>query len=132
MSSFGPAERPRTYVLWTPWALFDLTREPGSTGRRPLSLEAPVEVPAGSPLILAVPAGARVDIDGRRLRAQRETNAFDLGHHRYMLYSLCIGTRDEGAPHVRGLRQARSTQPPSDSPRRRTSWTWPFTRQYPF
>ena len=97
MSSFGPAERPQAYVLWTPWALFDLTREPGSTGRRPLWLEAPVEVPAGWPLILAVPAGARVNVDGRRLRAQRETNAFNLGHHRYMLYSLCIGTRDEDA-----------------------------------
>lgn len=97
MSSFGPAEQPRAYVLWTPWALFDLTHEAGSTGRRPLSLETPVEVPAGRPLFLAVPAGARVDIDGRRLRAQRETNPFDLGHHRYTIHSLCIGTRDEDA-----------------------------------
>ena len=91
MSSIGPADRAQAYVLSTPWALFDLAR----TGRRPLSLEDPVEVPAGSPLFLAAPAEARVDVDGRHLGAQRETNAFHLGHRRYALYSLSVGTRDE-------------------------------------
>lgn len=100
MSSFGPAERPQAYVLLTPWALFDHTQKPGSPGRRPLSLKAPVDVPAGRPLYLAVPAGMRVDVGGRRLGAQRETNAFELGHHRYALHSLCIGTRDEDATMV--------------------------------
>jgi len=97
MSSFGQAERPQAYVLLTPWALFDRTQELGSPGRQPLSLQAPVEVPAGRPLYLAAPDGVHVDVDGRRLGAQRESNAFDLGHHRYSLHSLCIGTRDEDA-----------------------------------
>ncbi len=97
MSSAGPAERSQAYVLLTPWALFDRTPMPDGPGRRPLSLKEPVDVPSGWPLFLAVPEGSRVDVEGRRLAAQRETNAFDLGHRRYTLHSLSIGTREEDA-----------------------------------
>ncbi len=78
MSSAGPAERSQAYVLLTPWALFDRTPMPDGPGRRTLSLKEPVDVPSGWPLFLAVPEGLRVDVEGRRLAAQPETNAFDL------------------------------------------------------
>ena len=100
MSSFGEVERPQAYVLGTPWALFDRTREQSGIGRQPLSLETPVEVAVGSPLFIAAPAGISVEVDGRHLGAQKETNEFDLGHHSYTLYSLSIGTRDEDANMV--------------------------------
>lgn len=100
MSSIGRADRPQAYVLWAPWALFDLDRDQGGTGRQPLSLKRPAEVPAGTPLFLAAPEGVCVAIEGRRLGAQRETNSFDLVHRRYMLHSLSIGTRDEDTTMV--------------------------------
>ena len=93
MSSTGLADRAQAYVLSSPWALFDTAR----SGRRPLSLKHPVGVFAGSPLFLAAPAETRVDVDGQRLGAQQETNAFHLGHRRYVLHSLSVGTRDEDA-----------------------------------
>jgi hypothetical protein len=87
----------KAYVLVAPWELFDRPSKAGGVGRRPLSVEEPVLVPAGRPIYLAAPEGAKVDVEGDRLGAQRESKAFDLGHPPYTLYSLSIGTREADA-----------------------------------
>lgn len=99
-SSTGQADLPKAFVIWAPWAVYDLGGSGLDTGRQELTSHTPVKVAAGRPLFIALPENSNISLDGRRSGAEIESVPFDLGSRRYVLYSLSVGTRDDDATLV--------------------------------
>ncbi|WP_448187564.1 DUF2357 domain-containing protein [Azospirillum sp. sgz301742] len=83
------------FLLMVPWGLYAETPIHGAAPRVPLRDGAPAQATAAHGLMLAVPAGARVLVAGRRMRMQQEGASFDWARERFAMYTLPSGMRPE-------------------------------------
>jgi hypothetical protein len=83
----------QTFLLPSPWALFDTSAEMTGYGRLRLDRNSPTEVIAGRPIYIAVPTESEVWVSGYKMAAHRLGSTFRWGENDYALHLLSVGVR---------------------------------------